>query len=596
MNGRLIEVDLSEDGNRLVIRCSALDAEQMKSISGVRFDSDRDCFVAFATWQVCRTLAGMFGERLNVTSAAREKADAIYERIVLPRWNLRQVYILNPLEEHEILPMRARLTSEGRSLRHYQEAGALFLSEGDGGGAALFDPMGTGKTVQMLVALRMLSERGEAVLPMLVICPNSVKAVWLEHGPKWWPELRIADAGNAAATRKAVLASAKAGELDVVVINWEGLPKNSRLASYGQSVATRGEKEPGPLNVIPWKTIVADEAHRAKNPHAKQTRALWALGDGAMRRFALTGTPMANTPLDLWSILRFLEPAGFAGRSKWMERYLAMGLGVWGTEVYGIRRDTREEFNDTTEYLWRRVPKEVALPELPPKVPTTRFCEMGRVQMKHYVEMRDRQITELGNGEQIVAFSALSKLARLCQFASATADIDETGTVTLQEPSCKLDELLAIRDELGDQPLVVFAESRKWIEMVSRHFDKAGVVHGLVTGKQSLDERRVNVARFQDGKTNLILLTMAAGGEGITLTAAGTLVFAQRSFSLIRNQQSEDRAHRIGSEIHESVNIIDLVTRGTVDEHVMQIATMKNAQLQEFVRDRDAILRMLGTK
>lgn len=501
------------------------------------------------------------------------------------------------------------------TLFSYQESGAAYLSFIERGG--LFDPMGTGKTGQVISTLRsleLLHSQGLKPInpyPALIVAPNSVKRSWADQYKLWLPgaeHKNVIDFGNDAKTRRHAIEEMKDGG-DVLIVNWEGLHSNSRHAPYGSIKVSKGNREPGPLNAIEWNTVVADEAHRAKNPDAKQTRALWFLRNGARYRFALTGTPMANSPADLWALLFFLWPEEFPSKSKFIDRYCLVGYGDWGgMDVLGLDPEARAEFDQVTRHLWRRTPKEVALPNLPPKVPFLRMCTMKPKQAKQYKEMMENMLVEIEEtGEVIVASNPLARMTRLLQFASATGTLNpEDNTVGLTAPSCKVDQLFIEIEDIEDhEQIVVFAQSRKLIELCQMEIDKRvkpakttseerrRYSYGMITGKQSVDERANNVDAFQRGDLRIMLCTLAAGGVGITLTAANTMIFLQRSFSLIDNEQAEGRCHRIGSEIHESINVIDIVSEGTLDEHVRTVSGLKAESLEDLIRDKDRMRQLM---
>jgi len=214
------------------------------------------------------------------------------------------------------------------ALYPYQETGVRFLRVAES--ALLADEMGTGKTAQTIATLE-----ADDLYPALIVSPNTVKSVWLGEFAKWASHrrVRVAGSGTVAATKEAE--AVRDGEADVLVVNWEALKALSRLAGFG-SIHLHGCSECDPnstrrpsqcerqdklLNLIPWKVVVADEVHRAKSPQAKQTRALWAVGDGVERRYALTGTPIANSPEDLWSVMRFVSPQEWPAKWAWLERY-----------------------------------------------------------------------------------------------------------------------------------------------------------------------------------------------------------------------------------------------------------------------------------
>jgi SNF2 family DNA or RNA helicase len=206
--------------------------------------------------------------------------------------------------------------------------------------------------------------------------------------------------------------------------------------------------------------------------------------------------------------------------------------------------------------------------------------------------MRLHMIANLG--ELLVAPNPLAQLMRLNQLASASASVDEQGIVTLEAPSPKVDDLIDLLEEMGDEPLVVAAVSRQLIELAAERLKRLNIPHGLVTGAQSGYERAQAVERFQNGKLRVILLTLGAGAEGLTLTRARRMLFMQESYSEIQNAQGRDRIHRIGSEIHDSIQIIVQITPGTVEEKRREIVATKAMRMEEIVRDESTLLQLLG--
>jgi SNF2 family DNA or RNA helicase len=220
------------------------------------------------------------------------------------------------------------------------------------------------------------------------------------------------------------------------------------------------------------------------------------------------------------------------------------------------------------------------------------------------------------NGDRTVALDPIVMRTRLMQFSSATGvDVEvsfyndpQTGElkrrerVILDEPSNKIDTLLDILDETGSprdrfgrwlKPVVVFAQSTQLINLASKRLERAGIPHGLVTGQVSTFERQMHVDKFQKGEYQAILCQVQAGGTGITLTAADTLVFIQNTDSSVDRKQAEDRIHRIGSEVHSSVQIIDVRSAGTIEETQEWNLAMKQGRLQELLRDRERLLSLL---
>ncbi len=474
-------------------------------------------------------------------------------------------------------------------LLEFQRPGVAFLVKSRR--ALLADPPGLGKTAQMIRTLQVLAEMGENPFPALVVCPNSLKlSTWSEELSTWAPELthQVID-GTATKRRKQLTSGA-----DVLIVNWEAIRLHSRLAGYGTIALTAKEKELKEFNELGLRTVIADEAHKAKDAKAAQTRALWALMHDAEFAYLMTGTPVADNIGDLWSLLHGLYPTWFPAKTKYLDYFADTSLNHFGgLEVHGVNPIHRDEFFRIVDPLMRRIPKEAALPQLPEVLPLQiRHTPMSPKQKKAYDEMRDTMIAQLN--DILVAPNPLSQLIRLSQFAAASADITEDGQVRLSAPSSKVDDLIDLLEETGDEPLVVAAVSRQLIELAAEKLTKLKITHGLVTGAQSVFERQEAVQRFQAGHLRVILLTLGAGAEGITLTRASRMLFMQESYSEIQNAQARDRIYRIGSERHASVQIIVQVTPGSIEENRRELLATKQMRMEEVVRDRETLLKLLG--
>lgn len=261
-------------------------------------------------------------------------------------------------------------------------------------------------------------------------------------------------------------------------------------------------------------------------------------------------------------------------------------------DVLGVRPDRTEEFRLLTEPRVRRLTKKEVLTQLPDKLYQTIQLEMTGVQLKTYNQMLKETLADLDGG-RLVARSALSKVTRLLQFASASGYLDDENVLQLAEPSNKGDAVVELAGDIG-KPLVVFSVSKKLVNVTANMLRRAKFRVGLVTGDVTMLDRQMVVDEFQRGELDVILLTVGAGGEGITLTCSDTVVFMQRSWSNVQNLQAEDRVHRIGAEVHEKITIIDLVTANSADERVREVMQNKAEALDEVTRDRERI-RLLVT-
>jgi len=580
-------VDLNAARDVIIVETNFQDRGLMLQVPGARWDASRRHWYVPLGWPSCVILRGLFGDRLEVGEQLAEWA-----------WNIRDTRVdevnrLRDLLEPNFKHVRLDLIEAESALRlkPYQVVDAEFLITNQR--AILAQPMGLGKTATVIRTLQLIQDQSvwETPFPAIVVCPNSTKfTVWQTELARWAPELIVQVVDGGAATRRKQLAE----PADVYVINWEALRLHSRVAPFGSTHLNDTERTPKELNALGHRTVILDEAHRAKDPHAKQTRAAWAVAHQANYRFALTGTPIADHVGDLWSLLHLVEPTWFPAKTRFMDRYAETVFGLFGgSEVIGIKAENRDELFSVVNPLIRRVPKKLALPQLPAKLPVQyRHTKMTPTQAKAYHEMEERMLTHLES--VLIAPSQLAQLTRLLQFASASASIDETDQLHLTSPSGKVDDLVDLLEEMGDEPLVVVAVSRQLIELAAKKLTELKISHGLVTGAVSPEDRKLAVDRFQNGKIRVILLTLGAGAEGLTLTRASTMLFMQRSFSEVQNQQAEDRIHRIGAEGHDCITIIDQITPGTVEERKRDLLAAKGERIEEIIRDREVLIRLLG--
>jgi len=323
------------------------------------------------------------------------------------------------------------------------------------------------------------------------------------------------------------------------------------------------------------------------------------------RRIGLTGTPIANHVGDLWSIMHGINAPDFPVKGKFVDRY---GLMAWnnqgGLDLVGINPEHKAEFFSILDPRFRRMTKDRVLDQLPPKIYSTRFVTLSPKQLKAYREIERGNITILDDGQLLVAPNNLVARTRLIQFASSYAELipdprpndPEHMRVLLSEPSPKIDGLMELVDDLGDRQFVVVAESRQLIQLAADRLTRHGVTNALLVGGMTDDERAAVIRRLQDGYIRVLLFTAQAGGTGVDgLQCVDTLVRLQRSWSMIINIQTDDRIHRIGSEQHSSVNIIDVIAEDTV-EQTIQLPRLeeKLARLQEITRDRARVRRVGG--
>ncbi len=589
-----VSVDIDGGGEHILINAEWRLKELCKSLPGASWSPKEQVWRVPLSWTTCLALRSTFRDDLVIGP-------------LLAEWAANEVTTrINPSNAFRELE-----TFEGDEvLFPHQRAGVEFLATAKR--ALLADEPGLGKTAQAIRALKMLHERGEEVFPILIVCPNTLKKNWAREFTKWWPEVPTQVIKGSAVQRKRQFED----PAQVFIINWESLRTHSRLAPYGSVALTRcracgGQDEKisetrcevhlRELNNIDFKSVIADEIHRSKDPKSKQSRALWAASGDAKVRFALTGTPIANNVVDLWSILHWISPKDWPSKTKWIDRMVDTMLNAFGgMMVIGVKPAMQDEFYKSVNPVMRRMLKKVVLPWLPPVMNERRDVEMSTKQKKAYEQMRDLMIAELGSGDTLTAPSVLTQTIRLLQFASSYATLDtneSTGEIkaVLDSPSCKVEALMDDIDngDFGDDSVAVCAVSKQLINLLSAELTKKKILHGLITGDQDEDERQKAIDDFQSGAIKWILFTAQAGGVGITLTAARRLIMLQRPWSLVDHKQVLDRVHRIGSEVHDSIVITDYVTEGSIEERVIQVLETKADNFEQIVRDKDQLLKLL---
>lgn len=614
-----IFADLDIDARRIVLfsgtdpqghpRTTAWsDKPLITQIPGKEWDAKRKVFTLPLSWAACVQARAVFGERLQVG-----KPLAGWSRVE----KANRDRALRYREAREPVDLHAYDADNDHSEKLYpfQIPGRDFMVAAKY--ALLGDEMGSGKTLQTLAALRAVS-KSEDAYPALVVCPNSTKRNWAREIRKWLPEANPVVIDGSAAKRRKQLAEAVDVYNAVIIINIESVRLHSRLASYG-SVRLKKCKECDPtsgdetltpakcethdkeLNAFQFRVCVLDEAHRVKDPRALQTRAIWRVfhGETVNYRWALTGTPVANHPGDIWSILHTIDPTGFPRKSAFIDRYALVEFNAFGgMSIVGLKPETRDEFLGLLDARMRRMLKALVLKQLPGKTRVVRHVEMSAKQAKAYKEVADQYVLTTEAGDKLVMNGNLPAATRLLQLASAMCEVNKGETpdditgwkVTLADPSSKIDELMSIIEDNPGKPLAIAAEHKQLIDLAAKRLTAAGIEFGVITGGVSAAQRDETVEAFQSGKLKYILFTYKAGGVGLNMTAADTLVRLQRSWSLVDNMQGEDRVHRIGSEVHEAITIIDIITADTIEETQVEKLYQKMQRLEEIVRDREQLM------
>ena len=449
-----------------------------------------------------------------------------------------------------------------KTLRDYQKHGVYwlhFLAQ-NGFGGILADEMGLGKTLQALAFIRTLAGQG----PSIVICPSSLIFNWRAEAARWTPELKVLtiDGSDRAEDFH------KIGDSDLVITSYPLLRRD--VHAYQN---------------IKFSALVLDEAQHIKNPNSQNAHAASALK--AHHRFVLTGTPVENSVRDIWSLMNFLMPGYLGTRLEFRERY----------ENATDNNSAQQRLTRRIQpFLLRRTKQSVAK-EIPDKLEQVSYCELSATQRIIYNQLASatkQQLSELSGQEdqkkaRIVMFTALLRLRQ------AACDVRLLGLdppPTEIEASAKLDLLEELLSEAldGGHKVIVFSQFVVMLGLIRSRLDKMGVKYCYLDGHTK--DRAAQVGGFQTGEAPIFLISLKAGGTGLNLTSADTVVHFDPWWNPAVEAQATDRAHRIGQK--KIVTSYKLIARDTVEEKILKLQEKKRAMSAATLESKQPFMEKLS--
>jgi len=443
-------------------------------------------------------------------------------------------------------------------LRTYQREGFEFLAflASNGLGAVLADDMGLGKTVQTLAWLLWLQERLPAgsSLRVLVVCPKSVMGNWESECARFAPSIRVERSGSVG-SKRTTPSTKKPARMHLRVMNYTQLRLQSELV--------RRER---------WDVVVLDEGQFIKNPASKVAQVARELV--AEHRLVLTGTPIENRLLDLWSLFSFALP-GLLGSQASFKRRFDQGDAA---ALVRLRRHVRH-------FMLRRTKAQVAA-DLPPRVEEDLVVEMEGEQARLYqaeLKWARSQLLKVKTTAEFdrARFNILASLLKLRQICCHPALIDAAHA---DAPSAKLDALLEQLEELrdGGHQVLVFSQFVGMLEIVQARLDEAAIGYLILTGKTS--NRDELVAQFQSDRTRTVfLLSLKAAGFGLNLTAASYVILYDPWWNPAVEAQAIDRTHRIGQV--SPVNAYRLIVKDSIEQKIRLLQKEKSALSDSIVQE-----------
>lgn len=538
-----------------IAELSNLDFQRLKNISGLRWNRTTRCMVGPVSLNLLDGLARYYKlpadmetkrQRLGKT---RREIDA--ERLAEDPAPLLPYPVKANLYKHQI-------RGANMALRAF---GALDAKTPGGGFGELFE-MGCGKTLTTIAVAGALYNLGK-IDRVLVVAPTSVCSVWphdLNQFATFPWEARVL-LGDKKKRLEALneLENWPFKALRIAVINYESTHRDGifeALAAYKPDL------------------IVCDESQRIKNPSAAQSKALHKLGDAAPFRMILSGTPVQNNAVDLYSQYRFLDPAVYgANFYAFKNRYCIMG-GYGQHQIVGYRN--MDELVEKEHSVAYRVTKEECL-DLPQQTFINRYVQFTDAEQAIYEQLRKSSFLELETGENVTATTILTMYLRLMQLTGGFLTADES-TRPKQVNTAKLDALADIVDDYvvdAGKKLVIFARFRAEIAAIENLLRLRKIQYGSIYGDVPMEERGKIVEDFQTNPdTKVFVAQIQTAGLGITLHAASTAVFYSYDYNYANYAQALARIHRIGQRL--PVTYIHLVVDGSIDEKIL--AALENKE------------------
>lgn len=444
---------------------------------------------------------------------------------------------------------------------------------------ALFWEMGTAKTRAIIDNARDLRAVG-AIDALVVVAPNGVHRNWVEDElPLWAPA--VVDAGWCMAW-EAPRAQTKGHQAQaerllkqpylVLAVSYDAV-LTDRLAAYLKRLLRERRA-----------LMVLDESTRIKTPSAQRTRRLLTLGQAAKYRRILTGTPVTNSPLDVYSQIQFLDPRFWEDRGfstftefqaffavvRHMEKVVNDKTQKWDVVV---AYQNLQQLNSMLAPISSRIQSAEVL-DLPPQTYVKRYFEMSPAQIQAYREMKAHSMALLASGDLVTAQIVLTRMLRLqqitCNYLPADGqDPDDLRLTQLSATNPRLECLVECLEECSHQAIIW----ARFTEDINQICERLGDACVRYDGRTTSDQRVLAKNRFQAGDVQWFVANPAAGATGLTLTAARTVVYYNNSFKLEDRLQSEKRAHRAGQQ--HPVNYIDILAPRTIDVKVLDALRAK---------------------
>lgn len=438
---------------------------------------------------------------------------------------------------------------ETKLLRDYQKEGVKWLYtiyKCDLGGI-LADEMGLGKTLQAIIFLRkIIAEKPDAKI--LIVSPTSLVYNWEKEFQKFAPELKYVAVAESKKKRQEIM---------------------QNFANYNIFITTYGlvRNDNDEYESKDFEVCIIDEAQAIKNYQAGMTKEIKKIK--ARTKIALTGTPLENSVLELWSIFDFIMPGYLNSIVRFREAY-----GIKDVDKDSLKRLDNLNYQ-IRPFILRRKKKEVSK-ELPDKIEQIEYLDMSETEKAMYQSLVEDTKEEIDNviaseGFSKARFKIVTLLTRLRQLCISPALLDKDYT----DDSIKIKRLLEIVKELikDNHKILIFSSFKGAVLLVKKKLDEESISNYVIDGSVSGKDRVMLVDAFNKDKTSCFLITLKSGGTGLNLTSADIVIHLDVWWNPQVENQATDRAHRIGQT--KKVTVLKLINKGTVEEKIIELQEKK---------------------
>ena len=481
--------------------------------------------------------------------------------------NVKFKKLVQDINEPEDIEYEIPEEVEG-TLRDYQKFGFKWLKTLSkyGFGGILADDMGLGKTLQIITFL--LSEKKEkGTVPSLVIVPTSLVYNWEAEANKFAPDLKVLVIVGSKSERKRLIRDI--ADYDMLITSYPLIRNDIDLYTD-----------------FNFRYCILDEAQHIKNHNSLSAKSVKNIKAG--NYFALTGTPMENSLIELWSIFDFLMPGYLLSNRKFVEKY----------EKPIFRKQDNEALKDLNShikpFILRRLKKDV-LKELPDKIEQKIVVDMTKEQKKVYLAYLkaikgeiEEEINNKGfNKSHIKILAGLTRLRQICCHPGMFIEdyIGESG---------KLDSLKEIlKDAIDGGPsILLFSPFTSMLNIIKDMLENNDIQYMYLDGSTDVKERGELVKDFNKGIGEVFLISLKAGGTGLNLTGADMVIHFDPWWNPAVEDQATDRAHRIGQE--NTVQVIKLITKGTIEEKIFQLQEKKKEMIDKIITEGETLVSKLS--